>query len=123
SPIFKLAIWVALALIAWATFGLFESKRKVDKSVNHFYSIRGEYTRVENFVQTNIAELNGAMTAAAETGDPARRSRFETLAQGWDRWLEQEGRYLNQGLPVSSDMYNSGVRKGLLPLLAAIALD
>ena len=123
-PLFGLTVIVALALIGWAGHGLYQSVRTVDESGKRLGGIRDEYFGVGNFVQTNVTEINDALTAALETGDAAHQERFERSSERWYQWLTEQRRHWTQELPAASSLslpiYDLAVRKGLLPLLDEI---
>src|SRR5439155_16818941 len=124
-PLFQLIILVALGLIGWAARGLYQSVREVDLSGKSLSGIRDEYLGVSKFIQTNITEMNDALSAALQTGNVAQHERFERSSEQWYQWLADQRRHWTQELPaapgLSPPMYDLAVRKGLLPLLDEIA--
>ncbi len=123
-PLFEMTILVALALMAWAAHGLFQSVRQMDQTEKRLGRIRNEYFGVGHFVQTNVTEINDALTAALETGDIAHLERFERSSERWYAWLAEQRRHWTQELPALSSLnapiYDLAVRKGLLPVLDEI---
>src|SRR5436309_2632100 len=89
-PLFQLVILVALGLIGWAAHGLYQSVKKVDLSGKSLSGIRNEYLGVSKFIQTNITEMNDAMSAALQTGNLAQHERFERSSERWYQWLANQ---------------------------------
>src|SRR6266478_3136579 len=124
-PLFELIILVALGLIGWAAHGLYQSVREVDLSGKSLHGIRNEYLGDSQFIQTNITEMNDALSGAL-AGNAAQHERLERSSERWYQWLAGQRRHWTRELPaapgLSAPMYDLAVRRGLLPLLDEIAV-
>src|SRR6266700_4175804 len=123
-PLFQLIVLVSLGLIGWAAHGLYQSVKEVDLSGKSLSGIRDEYLGVSKFIQTNITEMNDALSGALP-GNVTQHERFERSSERWYQWLADQRRHWTQELlaatGLSAPMYDLAVRKGLLSLLDEIA--
>src|SRR4051812_44914611 len=89
-PFFELTIIVALGLIGWVAFGLYEIRPEADDSRKQLGELRSEYFRIADVVETTIKELNVSFTNFLASKEEAERSRFQLKSQQFRQWLEKE---------------------------------
>jgi hypothetical protein len=82
-PAFELTLVVALILIGWAGLKLYELGPEVTETHDSLVELRDRYFLLSDVIQTNITELDEALTQFLEGKDQKglvgqRRSRIES---------------------------------------------
>src|SRR5438045_9367374 len=89
-PSFELAILLALSLIGWAAFRLYEIVPEADRGRQQLRELRGEYFLIGNYVQTNAQQLSATLTNILQKKDLAEIAQFERQSQGFKQWIGKE---------------------------------
>src|SRR6185503_16956197 len=66
-PVFELTLVLALLLISWVAYKLYEIVPDSDETRNQLTSLKSEYFRITQVVQSNLDEMDGIFTNYFET--------------------------------------------------------
>src|SRR5258705_2434244 len=98
-PLFELTFIVALVLIGWVAFHIYEIGLEADESRKQLADLRTECFRISVSVQSSANDLNSAVTSFLRTKDAVEKARFEQKSQEFQQWLEKENRRWPQAPP------------------------
>jgi signal transduction histidine kinase len=86
-PAFELTIIVALLLIGWAAVKLYEIGPEVDESHQALRLLRDDYYLLSSAIQTNLNELDDALTNFLQGKDGPEVTRFQRQSKELSQWL------------------------------------
>ncbi|TAL01436.1 MAG: hypothetical protein EPO07_08430, partial [Verrucomicrobia bacterium] len=89
---FELAILLALTLIGWAAFRLYEIVPEADRGRQQLRELQGEYSAIGSYVQTNARLLSATLTNILQKKDSAATNQFERQSQEFKQWIADEER-------------------------------
>ena len=91
-PLFELTIIVALALIGWVAFRLYQIVPEVDQSRDQLAQVRSQYFAISDAIQSNVTRLDEALRDCLERKDPAQLQRYSMARLDFEQWLDREAR-------------------------------
>jgi hypothetical protein len=109
-PVFELATVIALALIGWTAFRLYEVVPGVDQGRGKLNELKADYYEISDYLQTSVAILNDSLTNYLREKDPAELDQFQRQGQELQRWMEIKNRRW-----LAADAAGFGVTKALAP--------
>ncbi len=119
-PAFELTLVVALILIGWAGLKLYELGPEVTESHDALVEIRDRYFLLSDVIQTNITELDEALTHFLEGKDGSQVVRFQKQSQQWEQWF-METRKTWSASAVPESKATNDLLRGQADLLSSLA--
>jgi signal transduction histidine kinase len=86
-PWFELALVVALGLIGWVTFTLYEIRTEGDETRTRFEGLQKGFTQIAIFVPPAVEELTGSLTQYVKNKDKAALQKYQRKSLDWQQWL------------------------------------
>ena len=97
-PWYEMALIVALCLIGWVTFRLYEITPEGGETRKQYQELQIGFLQIADFVVTNINELNNSLALYLQTRNSAELQKFQHKSLEWQRWYEQAQRQPGQAL-------------------------
>ena len=110
-PTFEVTLIVAVILIGWVAFVLYQIGPQVDRSRKQLSDLYGEYFQIAEFLQSNLNESHGALTNFLAASDAASGVKFEARNQEFQKWIEKENERWNWAVGPPANPGNEGVSR------------
>src|SRR5262249_32073181 len=88
-PWFELALVIALGLIGWVTFTLYEIRTEEDETRKQFAALQGVFTQIATFVPPAIDEMTEMLTRYGKSQDKTALQKYERKSADWQQWFDQ----------------------------------
>ena len=118
-PAFELTLVVALILIGWAGFKIYELGPEVTESHDTVVALRDQHYLLSDVIETNLEILDEALTRFLESRDASQVPRFQKQAQQWEEWMAQTHQAWSQEVPAESKPSNE-LTRGRAELLTSL---
>ena len=89
-PVFEVTLVLALVLIGWVAFKLYEIGPDSDETRNQLARTKTEYFQITEVVQSNLTQMEEIYTNYFQTRDATQIELFQTRAHEFQQWLERE---------------------------------
>jgi signal transduction histidine kinase len=127
-PVFEMTIVIALALIGWAAFRLYEIVPEVDRERSRLEDLKAEYFQIADYLGSSITELNVCLTNYLQGREPAEIEQFQRKGQELRQWLETKKRRWSaieaensaRAAAANAPAPSVKIKSQLLPLLAQV---
>ena len=120
-PLFEMIIVIALALIGWAAFRLYEIVPEVDRERSGLDDLKAEYFQIGDYLRSSIVELNLCLTNYLQGREPAEIDQFQRKSQELRQWLEaKKERWGSIEARNSNGTPSTKIKSQLLPLLGQV---
>jgi len=111
-PLFELSGLLALLLIGWVAFSLYELTPGVDENRERLAELRDAFFHIGDSVQTNFTQLDDALIGVVQSKDALAMEQFQNHSQAWKQWLGRETRLANRKEPETGNSNQPGYRRG-----------
>jgi signal transduction histidine kinase len=101
-PAFELTLAVALVLIGWAALKLYDLGPDLDETQQSILQQRDRYFELSTTIQTNITELDDALTNFLEGKNGASVAEFQRRTEAWAQWLSERRRLWSESASPTS---------------------
>src|SRR5262245_23116787 len=92
-PVFETATVIALALIGWTAFRLYEVVPRVDEGRGELNVLKADYFEIAEHLQNSVAALSDCMTNYLQGKEPAELVQFQQQGQELREWIEAKRRH------------------------------
>src|SRR5215467_13203755 len=87
-PVFETATVIALALIGWTAFRLYEVVPGVDEGQGELNVLKADYFEIAEHLQNSVTALNDCFTNYLQSKDPGELVQFQHQGQELRGWIE-----------------------------------
>jgi len=128
-PLFELTLLVALALMGWVAFRLYDLEPQADLHRKPVIELRAEYFLISQYVESSINDLHMALTNFLQAKSSSVLQDFESRSSESQAWLDDQRQHWSvvaasgfEHEPVVSQTNQSAlIQTQLLPLLSRIS--
>jgi len=108
-PWFELALVMALGLIGWVTFTLYEIRTEEDETRKQFAALQSAFTQIATFVSPAIDDMTESLTQYEKANDKAVLQRFQRKSADWQQWFDQLQKRWSQAPSEPGEAESSGL--------------
>ena len=125
-PVFEVAAVIALALIGWTAFRLYEVVPAADPARSQLNDLKTDYYEISDHLQASIALLNDALTNRSRGREPAELAQFQRQAAELTHWVDGKKRRWTAAEAAGFGVTNNSgasikIKNQMLPLLGQVA--
>jgi len=89
-PVFEITLVLALALIGWVAFKLYEMTPDNEEARKELETLSANYGQIAEIVQSSVNELEGIFHNYSQSKDAGEIEVFQTRSHEFKQWLETQ---------------------------------